>query len=331
VDYDSDRVKMYCVAWRASVIMSGLLVTSVVTNAKPCPPDALGVARTIETGTQGGLQVGFKSYPQSLALEDHEIVLTFDDGPSAHTTPRILDGLAAECVKATFFLVGRNAEALPAVVKREVAEGHTVGHHTFSHPAQTLRQMSQKAAQEEILKGIEADDKAAYGTASGAPRVPFFRFPGFADTPELVAWLAGKNIGVFGADFWASDWLTMTPEKELALILARLDQEKRGILLLHDTRQQTAAMLPALLRELKQRGYKIVTLAPGTSPPALRSAPDGWTSETDKIIAEVFAKARAAKARRPAGEGAPLALTNSPGAAPAPSEPQAHPALDMRK
>ena len=196
-------------------------------------------------------------------LDDHEIVLTFDDGPSAQTTPRIFDALAAECVKATFFLVGRNAEALPALVKREVAEGHTVAHHTFSHPARTLRQMSEKAAQEEIIKGFEADDRAAYGTASGAPKVPFFRFPGFADTPELVAFLSARNIGVFGADFWGSDWLDMTPEKELALILARIEREKRGILLLHDTKQQTAAMLPALLRELKQRGYKIVALAPG--------------------------------------------------------------------
>lgn len=307
-------LKIYSVAWRVSVIMSGSLLTPAVANSKACLPDALGVARTIEIGTKGGLQVGFKSYPRSLALEDHEIVLTFDDGPSAHTTPKILDALAAECVKATFFLVGRNAEALPAIVRREVAEGHTVGHHTFSHPAQTLRQMSQKAAQEDILKGIAADDKAAYGKASGPPKVPFFRFPGFADTPELVDWLSAQNIGVFGADFWASDWLPMPPEKELALTLERLDHEKRGILLLHDTRQQTAAMLPALLRELKQRGYKIVALAPGANPPPVRQAPEGWTSETNKIITKVFAKAHAGKSH-----GAPMMGTPPPEA---PEKPQ---------
>ena len=236
-------------------------------------------------------------------------------------------------MKATFFLVGRNAEALPALVKREVAEGHTVGHHTFSHPARTLRQMSEKAAQEEIIKGFEANDRAAYGTASGAPKVPFFRFPGFADTPELVAFLSARNIGVFGADFWGSDWLDMTPEKELALILARIEREKRGILLLHDTKQQTAAMLPALLRELKQRGYKIVALAPGVSPPPTRPAPEGWTSETDKIIADVFAKAhRASKPRGLPGEGMPpVPHSNTPGAAPKPDEPQASPPLDMPK
>ncbi|MGH6795821.1 MAG: polysaccharide deacetylase family protein [Methylocella sp.] len=272
--------------------------------AAACPPAALGVARTLEVATSGGLQVGLKTYPRTLALNDREIVLTFDDGPAPQTTPRILDALGAECVKAVFFLVGRNAEALPALVKREVAEGHTVAHHTFSHPAATLRNLSESAAQEEILRGFEADDKAAYGTTSGAPKVRFFRFPGFADTPELVAWLSAQNIAVFGADFWASDWVTMTPQAELALILSRLEKERRGILLLHDTREQTAAMLPGLLRELKKRGYKIVALAPGTEPAPTRAAPEGWTSATEKIIADVFAKAHAAKPRGPAKEGA---------------------------
>ncbi|MGH6836985.1 MAG: polysaccharide deacetylase family protein [Methylocella sp.] len=283
--------------------------------AAACPPEALGVARTLEVGTSGGLQVGLKTYPRSLALEDHEIVLTFDDGPAPQTTPEVLDALAKECVKATFFLVGRNAEALPALVKREIAEGHTVGHHTFSHPAATLRNLSESAAQEEILRGFAADDNAAFGTASGAPKVRFFRFPGFADTPALIAWLSAKNIAVFGADLWASDWVAMTPQAELALILSRLDKEKRGILLLHDTKQQTAAMLPDLLQELKKRGYKIVNIVPGTEPTPTRAAPEGWTSATEKIIADVFAKARAAKARGPAGAAAE---PRGPGSNPSP-------------
>ncbi|MGH6821495.1 MAG: polysaccharide deacetylase family protein, partial [Methylocella sp.] len=297
-------------------IMKGLLFRSIcmrsltaatgvfflVPVAAACPPEALGVARTLEVGTSGGLQVGLKTYPRSLALDDREIVLTFDDGPSAQTTPKVLDALAKECVKATFFLIGRNAEALPALVKREIADGHTVGHHTFSHPAATLRNLSESAAQEEILRGFEADDKAAYGMATSAPKVRFFRFPGFADTPALVAWLSAKNIAVFGADLWVSDWMTMTPEAELALTLARLDKERRGILLLHDTKQHTAAMLPDLLQELKKRGYKIVNIVPGTNPAPTRAAPEGWTSATEKIIADVFAKARRAiKARGPAG------------------------------
>lgn len=309
----------FCV--RSLAAAAGVLFGAPVAAA--CPPGALGVARTLKVGTSGGLQVGLKTYPRTLVLDDREIVLTFDDGPSAQTTPRILDALAAECVKAVFFLVGRNAEALPALVKREVTEGHTVAHHSFSHPAATLRNLSESAAQEEILRGFEADDKAAYGTAESAPRVRFFRFPGFADTPELVAWLSAQNIAVFGADFWASDWRDMTPEAELALILSRLDEERRGILLLHDTKQQTAAMLPALLQELKKRGYKIVALAPGTEPAPTRAAPEGWTSATEKIIADVFAKARAAKPRGRAREGAE---ESSRGASPHAGESGAQPA-----
>jgi peptidoglycan/xylan/chitin deacetylase (PgdA/CDA1 family) len=291
-------------------------VTPTSVHCAPCPPEALGVARTFEVGTSGGLQVGLKTYPRSLALDDREIVLTFDDGPAAQTTPKVLDALAKECVKATFFLVGRNAEALPALVKREIAEGHTVGHHTFSHPAATLRGLSESAAQEEILRGFEADDKAAYGTASGAPKVRFFRFPGFADTPALVAWLSAKNIAVFGADLWVSDWQSMTPETELALILSRLDKEKRGILLLHDTKEQTAAMLPDLLQELKKRGYKIVNIVPGTNPAPTRAAPEGWTSATEKIIADVFAKAR--RAFKPRGPAGAATEPSGPGGNPSP-------------
>ncbi len=86
-----------------------------------CPADRLGVARTLALSTKGGFAVGLESYPQSLDLADHEVVLTFDDGPSPKTTPAVLAALSHECVKATFFLIGRNAEANPALVRRELA------------------------------------------------------------------------------------------------------------------------------------------------------------------------------------------------------------------
>ena len=67
---------------------------------------------------------------------------------------------------------------------------------------------------------------------------------------------------VFGADVWASDWNPMAPEQELRLILRRIDKVGRGIVLLHDTKAETARMLPAFLRALKQRGYRIVHIVP---------------------------------------------------------------------
>jgi peptidoglycan/xylan/chitin deacetylase (PgdA/CDA1 family) len=125
--------------------------------------------------------------------------------------------------------------------------------------------------------------------------VPFFRFPGFADTPALVTWLSGRNIAVFGADFWAFDWLEISPEDELQIILRKLEQEKRGILLLHDSRPSTAIMLPILLDELKRRGFKIVHLVPGALPPPLQPAPAGWSSETEAIIGQLLPKPPAAE------------------------------------
>ena len=254
--------------------------------APVCGPDKLGTERTLALSTAGGFAVGLQTYPQTLALADHEVVLTFDDGPWPTTTPKVLDALAKDCVKATFFLIGRNAAAYPALARREVAEGHSIGNHTFSHPARTLRLLPDAAARADILRGFAADETAAYGQANG--QISFFRFPGFADTPALVAWLKSRNIGIFGSDLWASDWLLLTPQAELALVLKRLDRARHGILLLHDSRAATTRMLPQLLRALKQRGYKIVHITPGAEKVPLRPAPPGWTSETEAILAQVI-------------------------------------------
>jgi peptidoglycan/xylan/chitin deacetylase (PgdA/CDA1 family) len=261
--------------------------------ARDCGPDALGVSRTITIG-QKGMAVGLQSYPQTLALEDHEVVLTFDDGPEA-ATPKVLDALTRACAQATFFVIGRNAERLPALVKREVDEGHTVGHHTYSHPANTLRLMEDAAARADVERGIKAVE-----TATGGRAAPFFRFPGFADTPELLAWLEGKGYTIFGSDLWASDWSPMSPKGELDLVLTRLEKAGRGIILFHDSKAQTAAMLPDFLRELKARGYRLVHLAPGAGETPIAEAAPGWTSTTDPIIAKTLAgktKASAAKER----------------------------------
>jgi peptidoglycan/xylan/chitin deacetylase (PgdA/CDA1 family) len=159
-------------------------------------------------------------------------------------------------VRATFFMLGRNAAAAPQLARRVLAEGHTVAHHTFAHPL--LDRMATAAAEAEIDKGFRAVDFAVYGRRDSRPVTPFFRFPGFVSTPALLERLQQRGVVVFGADFWASDWLTMTPEQQFDLIMARTEHIGRGIVLFHDTKAQTAAMLPRYLRELKRRGYKIV-------------------------------------------------------------------------
>ena len=257
------------------------LAALLASPALACGPEALGTARVMQVGVEGG-GVGLKSYPRTLALQAKEVVLTFDDGPLPGVTDRILDALKAECVRATFFLIGRNAQANPHLVKREVAEGHTIAHHSFSHP--TLRKMSDEAARAEIDKGIAADEQAGGVTAAAnAPR--FFRYPGFADTTALNDWMRARRLLPMGTDLWASDWAKMTPEQQLKLTMARLDKAGKGIILFHDIKAQTAAMMPGFLRALKAKGYKIVHAVPAAGATAVSEAGPGWTSETDKLIA----------------------------------------------
>jgi|SRR5215472_1816069 len=225
---------------------------------QPCPgnPDALSTTRSITVDAAATPRIGLKHFPATLPLDDKEVVLTFDDGPWPGTTSAVLDALKRECVLATFFLVGRNAAAHPELAKRELAEGHTVAHHSFRHPL--LNHMDPAAAEAEINRGFAAVDTALYGQPTKQPRTPFFRFPGFAATPTLLDRLAARGIVVFGADLWAGDWNRMSPSQELSLVLKRLETTRGGIILFHDTKRQTAAMLPAFLRALKARGYRVV-------------------------------------------------------------------------
>ncbi|MES2600340.1 MAG: polysaccharide deacetylase family protein [Pseudomonadota bacterium] len=236
-----------------------LLASVSIANAANClRKDALGTSRVMTVDPQAFPRVGLKSFPQSLPLADKEVVLTFDDGPFPPTTTKVLAALASECVQATFFLIGRNAEANPDIVKRIAAAGHSIGHHTWSH--QPLDRVSESQANEEIDRGIAADEKALHGEARRIPSTPFFRFPGFASTPALLSSLQSRGIAVLGADLWASDWNPMTPDQQLNLLIERLDNQGKGIILLHDTKAQTARMLPAFLQYLRRNGYKVVHL-----------------------------------------------------------------------
>jgi len=106
---------------------------------------------------------------------------------------------------------------------------------------------------------------ALHGLATTTPSTPFFRFPGFASTPATLDLLQSRGIVVFGADFWASDWNRMTPRQELKLITDRLKVARKGIILFHDSKAQTAAMLPAFLRYLKDKPLSRCTCDSGAA------------------------------------------------------------------
>ena len=246
-------------------------VWTAAATAAECPrKDALGTSRVLRVDAATSPRVGLKSFPQTLPLQDREVVLTFDDGPWPGTTPQVLAALARECVLATFFLIGRSASAHPELVRRIAALGHTVGHHTWSHP--NIKTMKPDAAVADIDKGFAAVEKALHGTvtttqgigiatpgiASATPTTPFFRYPYFEMTPATLDLLQNRGISVFGADLWASDWEPMKPAQQLKLLTERLQAARKGIILLHDPKAQTAAMLPAFLRYLRDKGYRVV-------------------------------------------------------------------------
>ena len=235
-------------------------------HAADCPREGtLGTSRILTVDALTTPRVGLKSFPQTLPLDDHEVVLTFDDGPLPPTTNRVLAALAHECVRATFFLIGEHASEHPDLVRRAAAEGHSIGHHTWSHPS--LSKIGPAEAAGEIDRGISADEMALHGVATTVPSTPFFRFPGFESTPATLELLQSRGIVVFGADLWAGDWNPMTPKQELKLITDRLTIARKGIILFHDSKARTAAMLPAFLRYLADNHYRVVHVVPAAPHP----------------------------------------------------------------
>jgi peptidoglycan-N-acetylglucosamine deacetylase len=125
-------------------------------DAEQCPPAALGTCRTLVVDPNEHSRVGSMQYPETLPLNDHEVVLTFDDGPLPRYTNRVLEIHASECVKATFFMVGQMARAYPWMVRRVYDEGHTVANHTQNHP---IRKMFVDQAAREAASGKRQRDK----------------------------------------------------------------------------------------------------------------------------------------------------------------------------
>ena len=258
----------------ASLVMATLVGTSAL--AAECPggrPDALGTERVLVVAPKEHARIGTMQYPETLPLADKEVVLSFDDGPLPPYTDRVLETLAAECVKATFFMVGRQAHAYPATVRRVYNEGHTIASHSQNHP-RIFTRLTLAGAQQEVEQGIQSIT-GALGDARALG--PFFRFPGLGRSRAVEAYLASHSIMVWSADFVADDWTHISAQQVLHRALQRLEEKGKGVLLLHDIQPATALMLPQLLRELKARGYRIVQVVPaGPDRPRTVTEPENW-------------------------------------------------------
>ena len=248
---------------RATFVASLLLVSVIqggTATAGDCPPDALGVARTIVVDPREHPRIGAFQYLETLPLNDKEVVLTFDDGPVPRHTSTVLETLASECTKATFFMVGQMANAYPAMVRRVHDEGHTIANHSQTHPF-TFSRMSVEQAAAQIQGGF-ASLRAALGDPDAV--APFFRIPGLLRQDSVEQYLAAQGVMTWSVDAVADDWTHINAAEIARRAISRLEARGKGVLLLHDIHEKTALAFPVILKELKARGFKIVHVVPAT-------------------------------------------------------------------
>ncbi|MCC0034066.1 MAG: polysaccharide deacetylase family protein [Hoeflea sp.] len=187
-----------------------------------------------------------------IRLADKEVILTFDDGPIPGKTDQVLATLRQYGVKATFLMVGQMAANYPAIARRVVGQGHSIGGHTFNHA--NLASAGTSRALTDIDNG-----NAAVARVTGT-QVGFFRFPYLADTGALRRAVAARGQVILDVDIDSKDYFKLSPETLAANTMARVRSKRKGIILMHDIHGRTAAMLPSLLAQLKAGGYKVVAL-----------------------------------------------------------------------
>jgi peptidoglycan/xylan/chitin deacetylase (PgdA/CDA1 family) len=252
----------------AAVTSLALIVAASPVVAADCTghPAALGTSRVLTVDPMQFHRVGTMQYPETLPLRDHEVVLTFDDGPLSPYTERVLDALQAECVRATFFVVGRMAKAYPSLVRRASSDGHTIASHSQDHRI-IGRRLTAAGAKQDYETGV-----ATVATVLGSRNAvaPFYRFPGLGRSAEVEQYLATRGVMVWSADFPADDWKHISANQVTARALARLERKGRGILLLHDIQPATAQALPSMLRELQARHFHIVHVVPAMRAATMR-------------------------------------------------------------
>jgi len=244
-----------------AVFIASVSATAVLAAECPASSAALGTSRVLSVKPTDFPLVGKLEYQETLRLNDREVVLTFDDGPSAPYTSNVLDILAAECVKATFFVAGNATADAPDLVRRAFNEGHTIGSHTFENSK--LDQVPFDQAKADIEKGITAVADAIGGRNDVAP---FFRAPDFEISKQVERYALSKGLMIWSADVDTEDWNEPSEDEFVTRAVSGLEKEGKGILLMHDSQPVTARALRQLLAALKAKQFKIVHVVPTKAP-----------------------------------------------------------------
>ena len=220
--------------------------------------------REVTWTASGVARVGYVQYPSGWILERSggkprgRVTLTFDDGPDPVWTPRILDTLAQRGVHAAFFVIGGNAQSHPELVRREFAEGHTVGNHTFTHPelarVSPLRMEVELNVTEKLLEWITGRHPRLF-------RPPYHSDQTLDEAPSAQVIARASAMGYFtlGHDIDPEDYTLRDPQEIARRVLAKAHDG--SVILLHDgggNRQATLDALPLILDGLQQQGIQVV-------------------------------------------------------------------------
>jgi len=211
---------------------------------------------------------GFSKLPRPYGIQRYGksfapvVALTFDDGPDADITPRILDTLSEKQVPAAFFQIGMNIIKSPDIARRIVAEGHEIGSHTFSHPR--LENSSELATQIE-LNTMQRLFASLTGHRTILFRVPYGRSQGplFGDEARPLLALEENGYISVGSDITPRDWEDLSGEEIVQFVRKRLAEGAGNVLVLHDAggdRSATLEALPLLIDTLRADGYDFVSL-----------------------------------------------------------------------
>jgi cellulose synthase/poly-beta-1,6-N-acetylglucosamine synthase-like glycosyltransferase/peptidoglycan/xylan/chitin deacetylase (PgdA/CDA1 family) len=268
-------------------------------------PDRPGRRSTQQDPISGlATQMTYSVIPQpySIALygagSNDMIALTFDDGPDAIYTPQILDALREADVPATFFLIGKNVLKQPDLARRMIAEGHMIGSHTFFHPdIETIPPWRQGIE----LNALQRLFVSVTGHGTVLFRTPYGRASGPLTAYEVRPLLAIQDEGyvIVGSNAVPRDWEGLTPGGIVASAEAELAAPGGNVIVMHDSggdRTATVKALPLLIRDLRAKGYRFVSLATmlGADPDALMPKEAGARATFDGISFSVLAGGGAA-------------------------------------
>ena len=227
-------------------------------GAEPTPAKRAVAAREVRaTPEEPGITFN------SVHVDGPYIAMTFDDGPSATLTPKLLDLLATHHIKATFFVIGENVAEHPEIVARAAREGHEIANHSWSHP--NLGKMSDDSVRRQLR---QTDD--AIKNATGK-RPTLMRPPYGSITAREKRWIHdefGYDIILWDVDPY--DWKRPGP----AVVRARILKETRpgSIVLSHDIHPGTIEAMPSTFDELEAKGFKFVTVSELIKMAAARSS-----------------------------------------------------------